>query len=598
MKFSKWVVPMAVLSLGLSACGGKDSGEAPGGGDDSTTTDTAITISGTLATSARLRTSSLTPMSVDLDTLSMRCVTFSVPPTAGVGDIDATGKFSFKLADAKGSKFGCFVLDESEEVLASMVFEDSTEKDMSGENKTSSSIALSGDTNFGNVTLDLESGKAVVDKDQITTVTEDKTGSGYWDVTGTWTFASMGSELPEGYDDVCPNVSGPSDCNGPHDGESVFFKHIKGVKTGTTEPRYGLMVWRDQASYTACGSRLGTTFADLSSQGVDFTGASIGEGAFIWNSTGLGDGGTLTEGWKSSAAQTDWDWAVGCGNADYSGDQGFRCYDGTNNTYRMEFGGGCRVASTSEPIQINDWSSLTGVTYTSSSSTHHSGFQVSTMTGTYTYSRGERTTSRVICENEWALSGVSTFTTINNSLTFDWNNVTKVSSGTACSNAAFNSYPLERLKCYAQHYQHYSHEASGCFPDIRTNWAATNAADFVEVSYKTNAMYAANFFDLDAKGVGTFHDEHEDYRGAKSGNSWVNCRIRDGFTITLTPRNKSGETATSAIMEFASETILLDGDNGACTAFFKDQLHGEKKTIAGNTFWVSRMRSMSNMTKN
>ena len=177
-----WGVAIASLGLGLGACGKKSSDSAGG------TTDTSVTISGTLSASSYAIASvgDIKPQSVDLSDFTMSCVTFSVPPSAGTGEISQAGAFSVKIDNAKNSKFGCFILDAEEDVVASMVFEDSSETDINGDAKSDSSVALTGDANFGTVTLDLASGKATVDKTQIasTVAAEDTSGSGYWSATG------------------------------------------------------------------------------------------------------------------------------------------------------------------------------------------------------------------------------------------------------------------------------------------------------------------------------------------------------------------------------------------------------------------------------
>lgn len=607
----KWGTLLATAAIaGLSACGSSSS-------DGGSSSDSDITIAGTLAVSS-FKTMSMgdgfKPSDVELSDYKMSCVTFAVPPTAASGSISSDGSFSVTLADALDAKFGCFIVDSDDAVIATMVFEDQDSTDMSGNTQQDTSTSLGGNAKLGTITLDLASGKATVDtssievtkKEGAKTDTEKASGEGYWNITGTWKFASMGKDLPDGYSDVCPAETGGGggggggggdDCNGPRANETVFFKQVDGKRykngAATDKPAHGMMIWSSKDAFEACGSTLGTTVADLQANGVDFTEAvtaQVNEGDFTWASHLVGSD-TLVDGWKSSSATTNFNMQVGCDNYSYQNDMGWRCHDTVNNTYELGFGGGCYNVSTNEPVRIDDWSSISWGSNTSVTP-KHTGFSANEQAGTY---NGDA----IKCRFESGRSTSATFATINNALTFDHSNVATIAQGTLCSHSSFNSHPLDRLKCYADYYFQHQHDADGCLPDIRTNYSATDADHFVNVSHQTKDMYAGNFYDIDVNGVGSFHDEHEDYRGVQAGSSnWVNCRVREGFTITVTPKNKKGETATQAIVEFASESALLDVDNKACVAWFVDEMGATKKSLGnGVNVYVTRMKTMSKMSK-
>ena len=588
-----WGVAAASLSLGLGACGKKST-------DAGTSSDVAI--SGTLSTSSlSVMSSDFHPESVDLSTFTMSCVTFKVPPTAGTGSIGSDGSFSVTIPSAKNSKFGCFILDASEDVVASMVFEDTSSKDINGDSKSESSVSLSGNASLGTVTLDLASGKATVDKSAIaSSISTTTTTGGDWSATGNWKFASYGSTLPKGYSDICAAGADHDTCSGPQIDMTIYLRQVDGKKyangAATSDVARGLMIWESEAAFTSCGSTIGSTNAEMQANGVDFSGdTATNKTAFAWATTLTGSD-TLTEGWKSSAATASHDIQMGCTPYEYQGDRAWRCYDGTN--YTLDFGGGCVVTSTNTPIQIDNWSGMSCGS-PSSVTAKHTGFQASEMSCSYTPQGGSATT--ITCSNERAVSASADFATINNSLPFDFNNVAKINSGTSCSaiSSATEESKIAKLKCYSDYFYQHKDSASGCVPELRTNWSATTAAEFVEGDdQKPGSLFEANFYDIDANGVGTFTSDREDYRGVQAGeNGYTNCRVREALNITIIPTDKSGTTVNNAQMEFSTESSLIDVSNPACVAYFKDQ-GGTKKDLGNGVYvYVTRFKSLSKIAR-
>lgn len=146
-------VAIFVMSLALViGCSGGTSQQGDGG------TDGIITLSGTLiAGSQTPYTKSLVPRSPPPDDgeplvgYQLYCVVFADPPTAATGTADAAGLVAIDLA-AVGVSFGCFVLDDQDAAVATLVFMDGLERGQT--------ITLTGDAELGTVTVDLGNGVA------------------------------------------------------------------------------------------------------------------------------------------------------------------------------------------------------------------------------------------------------------------------------------------------------------------------------------------------------------------------------------------------------------------------------------------------------
>ena len=79
------------------------------------------------------------------------CVTFADPPAAATGVADAQGQVAINL-EAQGVPFGCFVLDADGNGVATLFF---TSGGQEGQ-----MITLTGDTELGSITVDLNNGVA------------------------------------------------------------------------------------------------------------------------------------------------------------------------------------------------------------------------------------------------------------------------------------------------------------------------------------------------------------------------------------------------------------------------------------------------------
>jgi hypothetical protein len=237
-------------------------------------------------------------------------VSFSFPPVAGTGDVGGDGKFSLSLA-ASGTSIGCFVLDSAQSVLGTMVFKDPSKKTLGGEGKTSDRMAFgSGDSDLGQITLDLDTGKVEVDIRQIAVKRKDISGiaaSGEaFDFTGTYRFASPGLDtLPTGYQSLCTMAeqeAADSDgqenhedkrCDGPVLEMPIYFKRIAGRSTADGSPVYALSAWQSENLDNACGRKLGFSYDQAKAFGVDFSTSGVAEGEPTWASA-------FADGWKDT----------------------------------------------------------------------------------------------------------------------------------------------------------------------------------------------------------------------------------------------------------------------------------------------------------
>ncbi len=114
--------------------------------------DTGISkAGGALINSSQLSGLSVTP----LTGYQLYCVTFTSPSVAGSGTADASGKVTLTF-NAKGTPFGCFVLDSSNKGVATLFFSNTT----SGQN--GQTVSFSDNATLGTITVDLTYGVALV----------------------------------------------------------------------------------------------------------------------------------------------------------------------------------------------------------------------------------------------------------------------------------------------------------------------------------------------------------------------------------------------------------------------------------------------------
>jgi len=553
-----------------------------------------LTMSGTLSGSTSIVshlalspdfTRNLIRRAVSYSGYTISCSTISVPSTTVTGTVAADNSFSIALE--KGVPYRCTLLSGST-VKATFVFSNSNKKSMSGDAQTVDSLALGSNATGLSLAVDTTSGQAVGDASSLSLSSD---GLDEFNFTGTYTIKALGESLPTGYSDVC--AVGAVNCNGPQADEVIYVKRIVGTSftpnaqcladlasanstglqfsptggscggTAGTDNVYGVAVWRNEASFNACGPKLGFTYDEGKARAqADLSASGIGSGAPTWDSTApIQGGGTanLTEGWKATQATASWPLNNCVPVTAPNGDAAYKCTEVSGTDYSVNIGGGC-VDSSSNPVQPN-WSSVTwgGCTSTALTGTM-TGFQRNVCTAT----QGANTYT---CTNTWgtfASNGTAT-----DSSNYNWNDTVIATQGTACS-AISDTYALQKLQCYAQYYQNnINNRNSGtCLPDIRFNWTTTDSTKFV---YQDGPMKAANQHVMaggqyGANGTFTFRDGHSDWRGVRvsdssGNNTWVNCRVKEVFTMTMKKIN-----ASDYMTVFVSENFLLSSDIVACSA--------------------------------
>ncbi len=283
--------------------------------DEETVEINDIIISGTLQQAVTGRSIS---RAVQYDLYRLYCATFTEQLIAGSGDADSNGAFTLALSEAKGLTFACFVLNKKTgNVVAPLQFQESDKTGLDGGIQTQGQISLTGSSSMGNIILDLDTGTASVDINNITTLENisNTVVSEFWDFTGTWEMTNVQGTLPDGYDlmpECGGGVHGPCIDATTGEGMEIYLKRVSGKDIAANNTVYGMMVWQSEIAYNTCGKKLGFSNADSKTYGkVDFTDSInsglINEGVFDW--TPNAGCGTFLDGtgWKCSLAQAQRD---------------------------------------------------------------------------------------------------------------------------------------------------------------------------------------------------------------------------------------------------------------------------------------------------
>ncbi|HUT99990.1 MAG TPA: hypothetical protein VM425_00975 [Myxococcota bacterium] len=151
----------AIYAVGfflIVGCGDQAT-DKPDGGKGAT-----ITLSGKLVAGAQtpLPPSPVRAPGELLVGYQLYCVTFADPPSAATGTSDDAGQVSFAIG-AAGVAMGCFVLDATGAGVAALIFTTGLEHGQT--------ITLTGDTDLGSITVDLDNGVAMTDVIQMGALT-------------------------------------------------------------------------------------------------------------------------------------------------------------------------------------------------------------------------------------------------------------------------------------------------------------------------------------------------------------------------------------------------------------------------------------------
>ena len=163
-------VTMVVIGIRCSSKSSTNSSTNNSGGVPSATSLTisgvlqqgSVVISATTYSEGKLQTADIPLSSSNLSPLSatplsgykLYCVTFANPPAAGTGIADASGNVAVTFS-ATSTPFGCFILDPSNNGVATLFFTNTTN------GQKGQTVSFSGDTNLGTITVDTTSGVAL-----------------------------------------------------------------------------------------------------------------------------------------------------------------------------------------------------------------------------------------------------------------------------------------------------------------------------------------------------------------------------------------------------------------------------------------------------
>jgi hypothetical protein len=576
--FSKGLIGISLGLLLFAGCS-KKSSKSPNMVDSS-----SILLSGTLAIEGD--TSSLRLADTVITDLSVYCVTFTLPPVAGTGSVAADGKFALTL-NAAGASVGCFILDSTKAILGTMVFEDSAKKDLNGEAKSADRFALEGGaSNLGAISFNLSTGKAKVDVAKIVGKVKDTTvalGDAY-DFSGNYVFEASGQTPPEGYANLCTpeeqeashgdkNSPQGKRCDGPSLNMPIYFKRLSGVVPGTTKPIYGMSLWASKSLDTLCGNKLGISYADGIAHGIDLTKSGVEEGDFIWDPT-LGDG------WKSPTArakntllkQETVDNFKGFPGTKqffrqyhtFTCNPGSPCSEGAVTTASgFQFNAntketGCRNVATGKSVQVNEWSNmqcettqLNGGLNKNTCKKIYEGAEVACVNIGGTFLANETPIANAITRfpEDYVVLAKGAYCDYNNDNIIDgnewpmWNNNeqscnngVQIKEGELCSGIDVNAEggPLAQLRCYAEGRPRGGEgDFDSCQRDVRTNWNAKTAAEFVQGKSQPKGQFAFELFDYDSPTSGSLRGEERDYRGIQVGDNFTDCEIVNVFSLSI-----------------------------------------------------------------
>lgn len=413
-----------------------------------------------------------------------------------------------------------------------------------------------------------------------------------YDFTGSYKMAKWDGTLPTGYSMPCG--PGENNCNGPAVDEPIYIKVLKGKSfapdstcladaaagtitgastcngTTSTTDKYGVSIWRAEAAYQACGSKLGFKYVEGKAYGqIDLSSSGVTEGAYTWSTNAFG-GATIANGWQFSNAVTAYPVpncepvTIGSGANSVSG---YKCFDNVSSpaSYQVSIAKGGCLGADDQPIENINWAS---VTYGSNTRTDYDtinfpGYKKDVMSATYN-------SAPLTCTFIWGTFKQSDNASLNGG-GFDWMNVTKVASGTACSTLpnGTNKEKLNRLQCYANALWNVNairddlNSNAICARKIRANWGATDPNNFLTDSsgpQKAEAQHVLELLEYTSSDSATFRMRDDDYRGVQNGNSWTTCHLEKAITISMKRRSDG----SNVNIEFISETKNLDAAIAAC----------------------------------
>lgn len=635
---------IALAGAGLfAACSGSSSSKAPDA------PNTTLTISGALATSSSVASiSNVTGLkagrpikngvsekgsnnafaAVTLSDLKFYAIAFTTPPVIAEAALSATGEFSVDLPGAKGASVTAIFKDTDGGTVGTVVFEDSSKKDMNGNAKQSSSVVLTDKVSLGNITLGTD-GKVVIPVAQIasqTTTTAPAAGVAF-DFTGTWTAKAYDGTLPTGYT-TAQAASQGGEGGGPSIDFPITFVRMAGkdftpgasctsesacsAESGTvaTTDAYALSIWGGTFAQGigACGSKLGFTQDQVRFHGrinvpslPAVAGNAISFGPYVYGvKSGFGgDAAPFNKPWMKTGAtasrsqhdcrpytitKTDSSTAEGwaCKSKEMTG-QWPGTQVGSNIGWQVSVrGGGCINTTTSKPVNVTDWSNI-GFSANCTRSAA-SGFPTGYFQDVCTYSNvdpdgaGATGTINMQCTHIGGQftdnAGVPSSTAYSfGSGTYLGQPVELVASGQLCSSlgSSTDAATLAAYRCYAEAYwQGGGGQSSDCDRDYRFNWSATTPAQFADDSGrgKPQNAFLTNVLNYSADGLSaSLEDEITETVTVPTGaNSSTFCQVGQRTVISI---KKISETR---LLFDLKQTGQMNSTDAACQGIAKTVL--------------------------
>ncbi|MBX9768614.1 MAG: hypothetical protein K2X47_15175 [Bdellovibrionales bacterium] len=364
---------LALATMGMVGC--SKSGSSASSSSGASTLTLAGTLSSTLAVQGYHTSGSVGSMSGDqsafavtLSELEIYGICFSTPPAIAQADVAASGSFSITLACAPGNAVtAIFRVKDTQTEVGSIVFEDTSKKDLNGNSKQSTSVVLNGDTNFGSIAINSD-GKVVIPVTAIasTAGSTTVTAGTAFDYNGAWTFSAVEASLipsgsgyvnaytgcdintgtgcnqpgiPAGMPITMLRLTGKEftkngSCNLADTGSNTFSGSCPASAgtTGTTDVN-AVSIWEGPASgatgvissaIAACGNKTGFTADEARAfAGVDLTGftPAIGGTSYSYGRItfsapsgfggdtldgNTGNGGGAAQAWMKTDATSNW----------------------------------------------------------------------------------------------------------------------------------------------------------------------------------------------------------------------------------------------------------------------------------------------------
>jgi hypothetical protein len=542
----------------------------------------ALSVSGALSLSNGTSTSteeSVSAQAVDITQYKVVCATTTTPVQKGTGTIAADGSFTVSIVGATNQPLSCFLTSASGTKVADFLISDSTNKDLNGNDSTTTNATFKENASLGTINFDPNAGEVTVPATNIASVisTTKPAAASVFDPTGAWTISALDFTPPDGTKPPC--VSGDNTCKGPSAGQTIYMKLWKGVKTSDSSDIFGLQLWDSAAKFTACGSAIGLTSTIKTQLGVDFSANGGSDTTFTF-ATSIGSFAdqitsttgpvTLTNYWKMDTAKLLHSVMPNCGPHDITAgsltySNAWVCGPDSTPNYQAQLGGGC-VNASNENVNVMDWSGITCGTVT----TDGDGVKSNTCTGNT--SIGGVSTA-VTCSNKWAV--VNGSYAVQSGATFNWADMSgsNIATNTVCSTiangASSNALKIAQLQCYAEYFQRSGmNGASACLPRVDLDWSATTPTAFekVDLIRPEGLVFFEQFKPFPDGSGGTMTTRQEHFEGVQVKDSWVNCRVIETGSLNIKKL-----TDAKALATYQSSRITTSTAKPACLGKFTGQ---------------------------